>query len=126
MAGTSKNILIRRGSSSQWTSPESSSYTDEKHLQEVISASPHWVPGVPEGSFAVREFYSSGGPVDVLVVAPDGSLTAIECKLESNREKRRTVIGLASCGRNVRRALARQRWPRPFGPSLNSHNPCTK
>jgi hypothetical protein len=89
----SSNILIRRGSSETWTAPESSSYNDEKQLQEVIAASPHWVPGVPEGAFTVREFYTQAGPVDVMVVSPDGSLTAIECKLESNTEKRRTVIG---------------------------------
>ena len=89
----SSNILIRRGASQPWTAPESSSYNDEKQLQEVVAASPHWVPGVPEGAFTVREFYTLAGPVDVMVVAPDGALTAIECKLESNTEKRRTVIG---------------------------------
>ena len=87
------NILITRGPSEPWTAPESSSYNDEKQLQEVIAASPHWVPGVPEGAFTVRESYTQAGPVDVMVVSPDGSLTAIECKLESNTEKRRTVIG---------------------------------
>ena len=66
------NILIRRGPSEPWTAPESSSYNDEKQLQEVIAASPHWVPGVPEGAFTVRESYTQAGPVDVMVVSPDG------------------------------------------------------
>lgn len=89
----SSKILIRHGSSSPWTAPESASYIDEKHLQEVVAASPHWVPGVPENAFSVREFHSPAGPVDVVIVGPDGSLTAVECKLESNPEKRRMVIG---------------------------------
>lgn len=89
----SRKILIRHGPSSPWTSPESASYIDEKHLQEVVAASPHWVPGMPEKAFSVREFYTLAGPVDVVIVGPDGSLTAVECKLESNPEKRRMVIG---------------------------------
>jgi hypothetical protein len=89
----SSKILIRHGSTSQWFAPESTSYIDEKHLQEVVAASPHWVPGVPENSFKVREFYTLAGPVDVMIVGLDGSLTAVECKLESNPEKRRMVIG---------------------------------
>jgi hypothetical protein len=124
MTDSSNNILIRRGSTSPWTAPESSSYNDEKHLQEVIAASPHWVPGVPEGAFTVREFYSSAGPVDVMVVAPDGSLTAIECKLESNTEKRRTVIGqLIDYASAVRQAGADrflEHWHARGGADLNS------
>ena len=73
----SSNILIRRGASQPWTAPESSSYNDEKQLQEVVAASPHWVPGVPEGAFTVREFYTLAGPVDVMVVAPEGALSPL-------------------------------------------------
>ncbi len=89
----SSKILIRHGSTSPWTSPESATYIDEKHLQEVVADSPQWVPGVPENAIGVREFYTLAGPVDVMIVGPDGSLTAVECKLESNPEKRRMVIG---------------------------------
>ena len=87
-------ILVHRvGDHAPWTAPESSSYVNEAHLQEVLAASPHWVPGVPEGSLSVRELYTSAGPVDVVIVAPDGAITVVECKLESNAEKRRMVIG---------------------------------
>jgi hypothetical protein len=89
----SSNILVRRAGDEDWTAPESSRYDREDHLQQVVAASPHWVPGVPEGALSIREFTTSAGPVDVMIVAPDGALTAVECKLESNPEKRRTVIG---------------------------------
>ncbi len=89
----SKKILVRRIGSGNWTAPESSSYEGEKQLQAVVADSTHWIPGVPEGAFKVRELPTSAGPVDVMIVAPDGAMTAVECKLDSNPEKRRTVIG---------------------------------
>lgn len=89
----SSKILVRRDGEKDWTEPESRSYKGEDQLQEVVAASPHWVPRVPEGAFSVREFYTSVGPVDVMIVAPDGAVTAVECKLESNPEKRRMVLG---------------------------------
>jgi hypothetical protein len=36
---------------------------------------------------------TSGGPIDVSIVESDGSLTVVECKLASNSERRRMVIG---------------------------------
>lgn len=49
----------------------------------MLAASPHWVPGVPEGSLIVRELHTSAGPVDVAIVSPRGALTVVECKLEA-------------------------------------------
>jgi hypothetical protein len=92
----SSKILIRRiDSAEDWTAPESSSYDREEHLQQVVAASPHWVPGVPEDAFSVREFQTTAvaGRIDVLIISPDGALTAVECKLESNSDNRRKVIG---------------------------------
>jgi hypothetical protein len=45
--------------------PQSSSYVNEAHVQEVLASSPHWVPGVPERSLSVRELehvYGTFGP----------------------------------------------------------------
>lgn len=90
----SNRILVHRvGDTAPWTAPESASYVNEAHLQEVLAASPHWVPGVSEGSFSVRELHTAAGPVDVAIVSPHGTLTVVECKLESNTERRRMVIG---------------------------------
>ena len=117
-------ILIRLGKTSPWTAPESSSFTNEKQLQGVVADSPHWVPGVPEGSLTVREFHTLAGPVDVMIVAPDGSLTAVECKLEANPEKRRTVIGqLIDYTSAVRQEGAErffEQWESRGGPDLTS------
>jgi hypothetical protein len=88
----SNRILVHRiGDPAPRTAPESSPNVSEAHLQEVLVASPHWLSGVPEGSFSVRELSTSAGPGDVVIVAPDGALTAVACKLESNIEKRRIV-----------------------------------
>jgi hypothetical protein len=90
----SVRFLIRRvGDAGPWLAPRSSAYNDEDQLEELVADSPHWVPGVQEGAFSVRQFYTSAGPVDVLIVGSDGSVTAVECKLDANPEKRRTVIG---------------------------------
>jgi hypothetical protein len=69
----SSKILVRRiDSSEDWTAPESQSYDREDHLQQVVATSPHWVPGVPEGAFSVREFHTVAvaGRVDVVIIDP--------------------------------------------------------
>lgn len=75
----SKQIGVRRVGTDDWTAPECSSYADEKQLQEVVAGSPHWVSGVPDGASGVRESLTSAGPIDVMIVAPEGGLTAVEC-----------------------------------------------
>lgn len=88
-------ILIRQtdGTFAQWTSPETSEYKDENHLQDVLASHPGQIPGVIEGSSAIREFNTSAGSIDICILSPNGQLTVVECKLEKNSEKRRMVIG---------------------------------
>lgn len=88
-------ILIRQtgGTFSEWAPPETSAYKDENHLQEVLASHPWQIPGVVEGSSAVREFNTSAGSIDICVLSPNGQLTVVECKLEKNSEKRRMVVG---------------------------------
>lgn len=86
-------ILVRHIGSATWTEPESSSYTDEAHLQELLAADPTRIPGIPPGSLAVRELSTSSGPVDICIVSPSGAITVVECKLNKNSEPRRLVIG---------------------------------
>jgi len=88
-----RTILIRQNSSDSWTEPETSSYLDESHLQELLAADPTRIPGIPEGSRAVRELPTSAGPIDICVVSPSGAITVVECKLNKNSEPRRMVIG---------------------------------
>jgi hypothetical protein len=91
--GTEPIMIRSEGAESVWMQPETSAYKDEKHLQEILSANPTQIPGVVEGSIAVREFSTSAGPIDVCVVSPDGTITVVECKLEKNSESRRRVLG---------------------------------
>lgn len=86
-------ILVRRSSADTWTEPETSTYTNESHLQELLATDPTRIPGIPEGSKAVRELPTSAGPIDICVVSPSGSITVVECKLKKNSEPRRLVIG---------------------------------
>jgi hypothetical protein len=92
---TVEPILIRQadGTFAQWTQPETSAYENESHLQEVLASHPTQIPGVVEGSIAVREFHTSAGPIDICVLSPNGRVTVVECKLEKNSEKRRMVVG---------------------------------
>jgi hypothetical protein len=87
-------LLIRRGGQDGfWTAPGSTDYDDEAHLQQILAASPGQVPGVSDQARAVRELQTSAGPLDVCIVDVDGRLTVVECKLASNSERRRMVIG---------------------------------
>lgn len=87
-------LLIRRGGhDGPWTSPGSIAYENEDHLQRILAASPGQVPGVSDQALAVRELQTSAGPIDVCIVDVDGRLTVVECKLASNSERRRMVIG---------------------------------
>jgi hypothetical protein len=89
-----QRILVRPvGSGALWSSPEISSYDNEAHLQALLVADPSRVPGVTDDATAVAELSTSGGPIDVCIVEVDGELTVVECKLASNSERRRMVIG---------------------------------
>ena len=89
-----RRILVRRvGSDAAWSSSEISTYDNEGHLQALLVADPTRVPGVTHEASAVAELSTSGGPIDGSIVESDGCLTVVECKLASNSERRRMVIG---------------------------------
>jgi hypothetical protein len=89
-----QRILVRQvGSSAVWSSPEISTYDNEAHLQALLVADPSRVPGVTREASAVAELSTSGGPIDVSIIDSDGGITVVECKLASNSERRRMVIG---------------------------------
>lgn len=91
MTETSR-ILVRRAGAA-WTTPETAAYENEAHLQALLAADPARVPGVAEGAYAVRELPTAAGPIDVCIVDSEGRLTVVECKLASNSESKRQVIG---------------------------------
>lgn len=56
---------------------------------------PSLIPGVGTRAFAAREFHTGVGPSDVIDADADadGSVTVVECKLASNVEIRRKIVG---------------------------------
>jgi hypothetical protein len=87
-----RRILVRSGDEG-WTVPGVIAYENEAHLQRILAEQPGWIPGVPDDARTVQELPTAGGPIDVCLVSPDGALTVVECKLASNSERRRMVIG---------------------------------
>jgi len=85
-------MLIRVGAQG-WQSLGVQGYSNEAHLQQLLAEHPALVPGVGPDAVVCREFASGVGPADVVVLDRDGNLTSVECKLASNRQVRREVVG---------------------------------
>jgi len=90
---TNEQRMLIRTPGSPWTAPEVVGYENENHLQEILAAQPGWIPGINEPAVTARELPTTAGPIDVCIVGSDGGLTVVECKLASNSEKRRMVVG---------------------------------
>ena len=85
-------ILIRQGDGT-WLEPADAGYALESELQEILAAHPELIPGVSAAARTCREFQSDVGPADIVVVDSTGELTLVECKLASNPQIRREVVG---------------------------------
>lgn len=92
-AGDDGARLLVRHPGEEWAPPSVVSYQGEAHLQEVLGAQPSLIPGVGATPVAVREIQTGSGPLDVLVVDADGQVTIVECKLASNAQIRREIVG---------------------------------
>jgi len=90
---TNEQRMLIRTPGSPWTAPEVVGYENENHLQEILAAQPGWIPGINEPAMTARELPTTAGPIDVCIVGSDGGLTVVECKLASNSDKRRMVVG---------------------------------
>lgn len=93
-------ILIKDVADGGWRQIELSSYSDEADLQVLIAGSPGIIPvdeireGMLPFSFAVREYGLPGsGNTDLLLFNAEGDIGLVECKLASNAEIKRKVIG---------------------------------
>lgn len=93
-------ILIKQRDGS-WRAPGDKGYALESELQHVLAEHPALIPGVGPDAVACREFQTEGGPADVVVLDVNGELTIVECKLASNPQIRREIVGqlfdYASC-----------------------------
>lgn len=88
-----REILIRRDHE-EWRSPSGQAVKDELELQKILVASPSLLPGTGDTPLvAVEEFPVSAGRVDIVAVSAEGAITLTECKLRSNPEIRRQVLG---------------------------------
>lgn len=93
-------ILIKEKNREHWAEVESALYKVEADLQKLIADSPSIIPVeeiMDDPSpyvFSVREYGLPGsGSTDVLLFNPNGNIGIIECKLASNPEIKRKVIG---------------------------------
>jgi hypothetical protein len=85
--------ILVRDADHGWREPRNMGYESEATLQEIIYAHPTLIPGVSGEAVACREFQSSVGPADVVIVDSQGNLTLVECKLAGNPQVRREVVG---------------------------------
>ncbi|SOD73572.1 hypothetical protein SAMN05892883_2864 [Jatrophihabitans sp. GAS493] len=87
--------LLRRAGDGFWRMPQTTTYTNEAALQVILAESPGLLHGVESAnSLVALELDIAGtGRLDIAVVGLDGSLTLAECKLRSNPEIRREIVG---------------------------------
>ena len=85
--------FLIRTSGGPWREPASTGYENEAALQEILYSNPTLVPGVFGEPVACREFQSDVGPADVVIIDAEGSITLVECKLASNYQIRREIVG---------------------------------
>ncbi len=93
-------ILIRNRESSDWKPVESAEYREETELQQLLAKSPSLIPideirdDASPLIVAIPEFGLPGsGATDLLAFSADGDMAVIECKLATNSEIKRKVIG---------------------------------
>jgi hypothetical protein len=94
-------ILLRNDKKDAWKLVESAAYKGEVELQNILAKSPSLISiedvrvGAGQLVVAVREFPLPIGLLDLVAFSANGDITLIECKLASNPEIKRKVIGQA-------------------------------
>jgi hypothetical protein len=92
-------ILLRNQNQDDWQLVESATYNQEKELHHLLYDSPSLIsieeirPDSGPLVFAIREFGLSVGSIDLLAFSARGDIAIIECKLATNTEIKRKVIG---------------------------------
>ena len=93
-------ILIRSNSNKEWKLAESIKVKAESELQKMLLESPSLIniseirEGISPLVFAITEFGLPGsGYSDIIGFTPEGDIALIECKLATNQEIKRKVIG---------------------------------
>jgi len=93
-------ILVRGNSDKGWKLAESVKSKAESELQKLLIESPSLIDlseireGTSSLAFSIGEFGLPGsGYSDIVGLTPEGNIALIECKLASNQEIKRKVIG---------------------------------
>lgn len=89
----SAGLHFLRSADGSWSEPTLTGYENEASLQQLIAEHPSLIPGVSARAVACREFSSGVGPADVVILDESGDLTLIECKLTTNPQIRREIVG---------------------------------
>lgn len=87
------NQILIREEGGEWSEPRGTGFALENDLQEILAEHPELIPGVGATAAACREFQSEVGPADIVVVDEGGEVTVVECKLATNPQIRREIIG---------------------------------
>jgi hypothetical protein len=87
--------LLRRGGTGAWTEPATTSYSNEAALQRLLAESPGLLYRVDADRAIVATELVIPGSIrpDLTIVQADGSITLVECKLGTNPEIRRAIVG---------------------------------
>jgi hypothetical protein len=95
MTGKERPTVLIRHPGGGWQAPSVTAYSDEEALERLLEQTPELLPGLDTGPIAVvRQLHvPDTGAVDLFIVGVDGALTIIECKLQSNPDIRRRVVG---------------------------------
>lgn len=89
----SADLLVRQ-EGQQWHLPSESQHGNEAALRDLLAEQPNLIPGLTESAVAVAELVAPGtGALDVAAVSQAGEIVLVECKLSSNPEIRREVVG---------------------------------
>ena len=95
-----RKMLLRGVGERGWHEVNQAAFKDESHLQQLLYEDPRLIPfadlgeGYPEPKVFVREAGLPGsGSTDLIGVDEQGRITIIECKLATNSEQKRKVIG---------------------------------
>lgn len=90
---------MREQKGDKWKLAETASYGNEAELQKLLAESPSLISVSDIRSdaspliVAVKEFPLPIGNIDLIAFNPEGDIAIIECKLASNTEVKRKVIG---------------------------------
>lgn len=92
--GQSQGALLIRRSGQAWRVPDVQTYSNEGMLKLMLRESPELLTMCPKGSVFVDELTVPDiGSADLVGVGPSGEIALVECKLGSNPEIRREIIG---------------------------------